>query len=130
MTCHCSHIYAEGEDYAFHSVPPVINILSGMSRDCLTITIIQSDLVEDIENIDLLINETTTMANVVLGRTRVTIDADGSTKNNSTLYLFNYILQYYPCPLYTLIIVCSDMYSFLFSGHTPTVSITLSAFQM
>ena len=79
--------YAEGEDYAFDSVPPVINILSGMSRGCLTITIIQSDLVEDTESIDLLINETTTMANVLEERTTVIIDADGGMKNNSSLYL-------------------------------------------
>ena len=62
----------------FDSVPPVINILAGTSRGCLTITIIQSDLVEGIESIDLQIAETSPMANVLEGRTTVGIEADGS----------------------------------------------------
>ena len=68
----------EGEDYIFDSVPPVVNILSGMSRGCLSIHIISSPLVEDAESIDLLINETTIMANVLEGRTTVVIEGDGS----------------------------------------------------
>ena len=69
--------FADGEDYTFDSVPPVINILSGTSRGCLTINIIQSDLAEDIEAIYLVINEVTPPAVVAEERTVVVIDADG-----------------------------------------------------
>ena len=81
--------YAEGEDYAFDRIPPVIDILTGMTGGCLTITIIPSDLAEDIESIDLLINQTTPMANVLEERTTITIDADGSTQNNCSLSFIN-----------------------------------------
>ena len=58
-------------------MPPVINILSGTSRGCLTINIITSALAESFEGIYLVINETTTMADVLEERTIVVIDADG-----------------------------------------------------
>jgi hypothetical protein len=67
----------EGEDFEFSSQPPVINILSGMSRGCLTITILPSDLVEGDEDIHLAINEETTMATVEEGNTTVMIASDG-----------------------------------------------------
>ena len=75
--------YAEGEDYSFDTVPPVINILSGTSRGCLTINIIASALAEDIEGIYLVINETTTMADVLEERTIVVIEADGGSYVNT-----------------------------------------------
>ena len=55
----------------------MINILSGMSRGCLTITILPSDLVEGDEYIHLAINEETTMATVEEGNTSVMIASDG-----------------------------------------------------
>ena len=70
-------LVSEGEDFEFGSQPPVINILSGMSRGCLTITILPSDLVEGDEYIHLAINEETTMAIVEEGNTTVMIASDG-----------------------------------------------------
>ena len=80
--------FVEGEDYSFDSVPPVISILSGTSRGCLTINITASALAEDIEGIYLVINETTTMADIEEESTIVVIDADGGVyiKYLSTVY--------------------------------------------
>ena len=88
--------FAEGEDYSFDSVPPVINILSGTSRDCLTINIIASALAEDTEGIYLVINETTTMADVEEESTIVVIDADGGVciKYLYTVYPHSLILLF------------------------------------
>ena len=88
--------FAEGEDYSFDSVPPVINIQSGMSRGCLTINIIASALAEDIEGIYLAINETTTMADVEEGSTIVVINADGGVciKYLSTVYPRSLVLLF------------------------------------
>ena len=69
----------EGEDFRFPSDPPVINILSGMDRGCLTIEIIGSAVVEGEERINLEINETSTMAVVEDRQTTVVIESDGST---------------------------------------------------
>ena len=70
---------AEGEDFRFPSNPPVINILSGMNRGCLTIEIISSAVLEGEERINLEINKTSTMATVVDRQTTVVIESDGST---------------------------------------------------
>ena len=69
----------------------MINILSGMSRGCLTITILPSDLVEGDEDIHLAINEETTMATVEEGNTTVIIASDGGNMYLSciTLHLHN-----------------------------------------
>ena len=48
-----------------------------MSRGCLTITIVSSDLVEDAESIYLTINKTTTKAGVTKEGTIVVINCDG-----------------------------------------------------
>ena len=69
----------EGEDFRFLSNPPVINILSGMDRGCLTIEIIDSAVVDGEERINLEINETSTIAIVEDRQTTVVIESDGST---------------------------------------------------
>ena len=67
----------EGEDFQFPSDPPVINILSGMDRGCLTIEIIDSAVLKGEERINLEINKTT-MAIVEDRQTTVVIEGDGS----------------------------------------------------
>ena len=81
----CSHtsyteslsFFAEEEDYTLDSTPAVINIRSGMSRGCLTITVVSSDLAEDAESIYLTINKATTKADVMKEGTVVVINCDG-----------------------------------------------------
>ena len=69
---------SEGEDFRFLSNPPVINILSGMNRGCLTIEIIGSAVLEGEERVNLEINETSTMAVVEDRQTTVVVESDGS----------------------------------------------------
>ena len=83
-------LLTEREDFEFSSRPPVITIMSGTSRGCLTITILPSDLVEGEEEIHLAINEGTTLATVEQGNTTVMIASDGG---NVLLPVFNGLTQ-------------------------------------